>query len=340
MKTVVISGGTGTFGQAMTRFLLKAYPEITIRILSRGEWLQQQMARTLPDPRVRFLLGDVRDLDRLRMAFAGADLVLHAAALKQVDKGEYDGIEFIKTNIIGTQHVVTACQDAGVTQAIFLSSDKACHPVNLYGATKAVAERLWIQANHYQPCGTRLAAVRYGNVMGSRGGVLETWRQMLSEGKPLPLTDPQMTRFWMTIAEAVRLVDWVAQHGLRGGIVVPHLPAFRLDELAYALQADEQRLPFHVIGCRPGEKLAEELMTPEELARAWVCGPSTQCPVSYCIPPVVHEWGASDPQVLWREVPAETLAAPLSMGSTGTYASDTWRWRLRVPDLRQRLQEV
>ena len=336
-QTILITGGTGTFARAMTRSLLDLFPTITIRLLSRDEYKQQLMEREFFDARLRFFLGDVRDVNRLILACKDVDLLIHAAALKHIDRGEYDVLEFIQTNVLGTANMIAACQTTGVQQAIFLSTDKSVQPVNVYGATKALAERLWIQANHYSPHGTRFAAVRYGNIMGSRGSVIEAWRAALVAGHPLRLTHEAMTRFYMRTPEAVRLVLWTAVHGLRGGVVVPHLPAFAIVDLARAMLPDGQQ--WEVMGTRPGEKLAERLLTDDEQARAYFYGPGANIPVYYVIPPLTQHWGAGDERALWQTPPAEMLVGQAwdGAGSQVAYASDVWPWQLGVDDLRQRL---
>ncbi len=330
---VLITGGTGTFGRAMTRYLLDTYPSLTIRLLSRNEYLQHQMAQACAAPALRFFLGDVRDPDRLARACDGVDLVIHAAALKHVPVGEYDPTEFWKTNVAGTDNVIRACEACGVQQAILLSSDKAVHATNVYGNTKALGERLFIQGNHYTPHGCRFACTRYGNVMAAHGSVVEVWRAALAAGQPLRLTDGGMSRFWMDAAQAVRLVAWVAQHGLRGGVVVPHLPAFTLTDLATAMAPEAYQV--HTLGVRPGEKLAEQLMTADELARATWYGPGADVPVYYTIPPQTQWWGDTDVRSMWVTPPGQTQTGAVRQGVP--YTSDTWPFRLGVDDLRAKL---
>jgi UDP-N-acetylglucosamine 4,6-dehydratase len=337
-RTILITGGTGTFGHAMVRHLVSLNTEMTIRIMSRDEYKQKNMAWLFHDPRLRFFIGDVRDLPRLHLAVSGVDLVIHAAALKHIDKGEYDGDEFHKTNVIGTLNVLKACQMGGVQQAIFISSDKACYPINLYGLSKGIAEHLWIQGNHYAPHGTRLAAVRYANVADSRGSVIELWHNALAAGQPFPLTDERMTRFWMSIQEAVRLVLWTAAHGLRGGVVVPHLPAFALVDLARAM-LPPARETWHIVGQRPGEKLAEMLLTAEEQERAYWYAASEHVPVYYIIPPIMQEWGPAGERLMWEMAPPDLVhGGGVDVTRKGPYRSDVWPWRLSVEDIRQRLQ--
>lgn len=337
-KTLLITGGTGTLAHAMVRYLLSLDIDITIRLLSRDEYKQKIMERLFHDTRLRFLLGDVRDLPRLQYAVSGIELVVHTAALKHIDKGEYDGEDFHKTNVVGTLNVLKACQMSGVQQAIFISSDKGCYPINLYGFSKGFAERLWIQGNGYAPHGTRLAVIRYGNVANSRGSVIEVWREVRATGKPLLLTDERMSRFWLTIDEAVRLVLWTAAHGLRGGVVVPHLPAFHLADLARAMIPEGQA--YQVIGRRPGEKLAELLMTTEEQERCYWYGPSDRNLVCYVIPPLMQAWGIGDERALWTTAPKDGERGMLAPEHQAPYRSDIWRWQLGIEDLRQRLEII
>jgi UDP-N-acetylglucosamine 4,6-dehydratase len=260
-RTILITGGTGSFGQHFTRALLSRWDPAAIRILSRDELKQSEMARKINDDRLRFLIGDVRDRDRLRRAVEGVDVVVHAAALKQVPACEYNPFEAVRTNILGAQNVAEACIDAGVPRALALSTDKAVSPANLYGATKLCAERLFIQANVYAAANTtRLSCVRYGNVVGSRGSVIPLFLDQASSGE-LTVTDERMTRFWITLDQAVQFVaDCVAR--MEGGeLFIPKIPSMRVLDLAEAVAPG---LPIRYTGIRPGEKLHESLITPEE----------------------------------------------------------------------------
>jgi UDP-N-acetylglucosamine 4,6-dehydratase len=260
-KTVLVTGGTGSFGQHFTSVLLERHDPLAIRIYSRDELKQYEMQRRFDDPRLRFLLGDVRDVDRLRRAVQGVDVVVHAAALKQVPACEYNPFEAVKTNTLGTQNVAEACIDAGVGRAIALSTDKAVSPANLYGATKACAERLFVQSNVYVGRGpTRLACVRYGNVVGSRGSVVPLFREQAREGG-LTITDNRMTRFWITLDQAVAFVIRSLERMRGGEIFVPKIPSMRVVDLAEAIAPG---VPIGVTGIRPGEKLHEALLATEE----------------------------------------------------------------------------
>ena len=337
-QTVAVTGGTGSFGWAFLTHLRHHFPDVFVRIISRHEDLQVQMRAAFGDDHISYLLGDVRDLERMRLALRGVDLVVHAAALKHVDRGEYEPWEFLSTNVTGTYNVIHAAITAGVQQVVMLSSDKSVFPVNLYGASKMAAERLTMQSNHYSPHGTRSCVVRYGNIMGARGSVVKAWREALSDGKPLLLTDERMSRFWMSIEEAVRLVLWTAMHGLRGGIVVPYLPAFKMLDLLAAL--GDSLSPPHIVGKRPGEKLAEYLLTDDEQERCYWYGPSDNTLVCYVIPPLMQGWGAADERALWAMPPTDMMYGTIAPEHRVPYRSDTWRWQLGVEDLRQRLASL
>lgn len=262
--SALITGGTGYFGSACARALLDRGAS-RVCILSRSEYRQAEMRRQFEgEPRIRFFIGDVRDVDRLERAMDGVDCVIHAAALKRVEVGEYDSAEMAKTNVLGTMNVIEAAARAGVRRVVGLSSDKACEPVNCYGATKLVAEKLLLAANNSRgPAGPIYAAVRYGNVAGSTGSVIQIWRRARTMGAEVTMTDPQATRFWMHVDEAVDLVlDTLAN--MRGGeLVIPTLPAFQLFDLALAMG-----LTYRVTGLQPGEKMHESMRPGQSSADA------------------------------------------------------------------------
>ncbi len=339
-QTVAVTGGTGSFGWAFLTHLRHHFPDVFVRIISRHEDLQVQMRAAFGDDHISYLLGDVRDPDRMRMAMRGVDLVVHAAALKHVDRGEYEPWEFLSTNVTGTYNVIHAAIMAGVQQVVMLSSDKAVVPINLYGASKMAAERLTVQSNHYSPHGTRLCVSRYGNIMGARGSVLLAWQDALLRGQKLSLTDARMSRFFMTIHEAVRLVLWTATHGLRGGIAVPHLPAFKMTDLARAMCTGQSQFGWGITGRRPGEKLAETLLTDEEQERCYWYGPSDNNLVCYVIPPLTQGWGAADERALWAMPPTDLMYGTILPEHQVPYRSDTWRWQLGVEDLQERLSTI
>ena len=263
-KTVLVTGGTGSFGKACTRVLLEEHDPAKVIILSRDELKQYEMAQQFRDPRLRFFLGDVRDRDRLRRAFEGVDVVIHAAALKQVPAAEYNPLEAIRTNIFGAANVVDAALDTGVRRVVALSTDKAANPINLYGATKLCQDKLFVAANSYAGArDVRFAVVRYGNVVGSRGSVIPFFLRQRETGV-LPITDERMTRFWITLDQGVRFVLRAIDEMRGGEIFVPKLPSMRIVDLARAI-CPECRI--EVTGIRPGEKL-HEVMVPVDDARS------------------------------------------------------------------------
>jgi UDP-N-acetylglucosamine 4,6-dehydratase (inverting) len=260
--SVLITGGTGSFGQRLVRTLLECYDLKRLVVYSRDELKQSVMAQedyAAPnDDRLRFFIGDVRDRDRLRRAMEGIDTVVHAAALKQVPAGEYNPQEFVKTNIGGAQNVIDAALDAGVKRVVALSTDKAAAPINLYGATKLVSDKLFVSANNIKgPRELRFSVVRYGNVMGSRGSVVPFFLERAASGE-LPITDPLMTRFNISLNEGVNLVLWAMEHALGREILVPKIPSFRITDLAQAIAPSAKH---RIVGIRPGEKLHEEMIT-------------------------------------------------------------------------------
>ena len=262
-SSILVTGGTGSFGQRLVRILLERYDLKRLVVYSRDELKQSVMARedyAVRDgaKRLRFFLGDVRDASRLRRAMEGIDTVVHAAALKQVPAGEYNPQEFVKTNIGGAQNVIDAALEAGAKRAVALSTDKAAAPINLYGATKLVSDKLFVSANNIKgPRDLRFTVVRYGNVMGSRGSVMPFFLEQARTGV-LPITDERMTRFNISLDEGVDLVLWALEHAQGREILVPKIPSFRITDLAEAIAPGaEQRL----VGIRPGEKLHEEMIT-------------------------------------------------------------------------------
>jgi UDP-N-acetylglucosamine 4,6-dehydratase len=258
---VLITGGTGSFGKFFCNYLLKNQKPKAIRIYSRDELKQYDMQQQINDKTVRYLIGDIRDFTRLKRAMEGVDIVVHAAALKQVPACEYNPFEAVKTNIIGTQNVIDAAIDVGVKKVLALSTDKAVDPRNLYGATKLCAEKILISGNSYTgPRNTIFSCVRYGNVIGSRGSVIPLFKNQKKSGK-LTITDKQMTRFWITLEQASRFVINAIQDMQGGEIFIPKLPSMKIDDLAKAI-APECSVEY--IGIRPGEKLHETLITEEE----------------------------------------------------------------------------
>lgn len=288
-QQILLTGGTGSFGHAFVEHALGRNDTSVLRIYSRDELKQYEMAQRFGQhPRLRFLLGDVRDRQRLARAMHGVDLVVHAAAMKQVPLCEYNPAEAVKTNIIGAQNVIDCAIDAGVPRTVALSTDKAVNPANLYGATKLCAEKLFVQGNVYAgPRNFRFSCVRYGNVIGSRGSVIPLFRKQAETGV-LTLTDERMTRFWISLPQAIEFV-WLAVTQMSGGeIFVPKIPSMRVADLARAIAPDAL---LKEVGCRPGEKIHELLLTAEE-AEA-----TREYPTYFIV-------GGADPQPGGRPVPA------------------------------------
>ncbi|OXR99737.1 UDP-N-acetylglucosamine 4,6-dehydratase (inverting) [Shewanella algae] len=261
-QTILITGGTGSFGQKYTRTLLARYKPKRLIIFSRDELKQFEMQQQFNDPCMRYFIGDVRDSDRLMQAMQDVDYVIHAAAMKQVPAAEYNPMECIKTNIHGAENVIKAAISNKVKKVIALSTDKAASPINLYGATKLASDKLFIAANNIVGSGkTRFAAVRYGNVVGSRGSVVPFFKKLIADGaESLPITHPEMTRFWITLEQGV---DFVLKNFARmqgGEIFVPKIPSVRITDLA---KAYAPHLEHEIIGIRPGEKM-HEIMCPAD----------------------------------------------------------------------------
>ncbi len=261
-KTILVTGGTGSFGRAFVRTVLKKYPDIKrLVIYSRDELKQYEMAQTFSDrdyPGLRYFIGDIRDVSRLRRALEGIDIVIHAAAMKQVPTAEYNPFECIKTNVLGSQNLIEACLDSKVQRVIALSTDKAAAPINLYGATKLCADKLFVAANNIK--GTRniiFSVVRYGNVMGSRGSVIPFFINKRASGT-LPVTDPRMTRFNISLQDGVDMVLWSISNCAGGEIFVPKIPSYLITDVAKAI-APECKI--EIVGVRPGEKIHEEMIT-------------------------------------------------------------------------------
>jgi len=261
-KTVLITGGTGSFGKKMIKTLLAEKAPKKVIIFSRDELKQHEMrVAGYTDPRLRYFIGDVRDRDRLLRAMHGVDFVIHAAALKQVPACEYNPMEAIKTNILGTSNVIEAALDAGVSKVLALSTDKAVSPANLYGGTKLVAEKLVIQSNAYAAgTATRYACVRYGNVVGSRGSIVPLFLKQRASGK-ITVTDERMTRFWLSLEQGVQFVITCIEQMEGGEVFVPKIPSTKVIDLARAIAPGVE---IEIIGIRPGEKLHEDLLSVDE----------------------------------------------------------------------------
>ncbi len=262
-KNILITGGTGSFGKKYTEILLQNYNPNKIIIYSRDELKQYEMATEFKDRCMRFFIGDVRDEARLKTAMNGVDFVIHAAAMKHVPIAEYNPMECIKTNINGAQNVISAALYNGVQKVIALSTDKACNPINLYGATKLASDKLFIAANNIAGLSpTRFSVVRYGNVVGSRGSVVPLFKKLIAQGvKELPITDERMTRFWITLADGVKFVLKNFSRMQGGEIFIPKIPSLKITDLASFLAPE---LPHKIIGIRPGEKLHEMMISSDD----------------------------------------------------------------------------
>jgi len=318
--SVLVTGGTGSFGQQFVKSLMARRPKRVI-IFSRDELKQHEMQQAIPDPetKLRFFLGDVRDRVRLRRALEGVDVVVHAAALKQVPACEYNPLEAVKTNIDGASNLVDAAIDAKVQKVLALSTDKAVNPVNLYGATKLVAEKIFVQGNAYAgERGTRFSCVRYGNVIASRGSVIPLFASQRGGGK-ITLTDERMTRFWITLQQGVDFVIRCVEKMHGGEIFVPKIPSMRLQDLARVVAPDCQ---IEFIGIRPGEKLHEMLVSRDESRHA------LETSDSYLIQPT-HPW--------WGGLPVSPDQQP--MQPEFEYSSETNSEWLSEPQLRAMIPE-
>jgi UDP-N-acetylglucosamine 4,6-dehydratase (inverting) len=261
-KSILITGGTGSFGKAFIGTILSRFPGLhRIVIYSRDELKQYEMAQHINEkvhPGIRYFIGDVRDEKRLRRALEGIDVVVHAAALKQVPAAEYNPFECIKTNVLGAQNLIEACLDSRVQRVVALSTDKAAAPINLYGATKLCSDKLFVAANSIQgDRGIRFSVVRYGNVMGSRGSVIPFFLDRRKTGI-LPITDPNMTRFNISLTEGVEMVLWSLENAAGGEIMVPRIPSYRIVDVATAIGPECRQ---EIVGIRPGEKIHEEMIT-------------------------------------------------------------------------------
>jgi UDP-N-acetylglucosamine 4,6-dehydratase len=284
--SVLITGGTGSFGKAFVGRLLDDGEVRRVVLYSRDELKQYEVRQLFDnDDRLRFMIGDVREKERLARAMSGVDYVVHAAALKQVDTAEYNPFEAVKTNVLGSQNVIDTAIDVGVKRVVALSTDKASSPINLYGATKLCADKLFIAGNHYAGAAdTRFCVVRYGNVVGSRGSVVPFFKRLAAEGADrIPITDERMTRFWITLPQAVQFVLDAFDRMSGGELYVPRIPSMRVMDLARVLAPG---LDIDIIGIRPGEKLHEEMISVEDAHR------TLRFPDHYLVTPVVAEWGA------------------------------------------------
>jgi UDP-N-acetylglucosamine 4,6-dehydratase len=288
-KSILITGGTGSLGKALTFHILNSYPQVRrLVIFSRDEQKQFQMAQDYPEskyPQVRFFIGDVRDKDRLIRAFKGVDYVIHAAAMKHVPIAEYNPDECIKTNIYGAQNVIDACFQTSVQRVVALSTDKACAPINLYGATKLTSDKLFVAANNIKGDNPIIfSVVRYGNVMGSNGSVIPFFIKKKADGV-LPITDPNMTRFNISLKGGVEMVMNALEHAWGGEIFVPKIPSYKITDVANAIAPECKH---EIVGIRPGEKVHEEMITPSDSFYTYDLGKY------YIILPATHKWSLND----------------------------------------------
>lgn len=288
-KTILVTGGTGSFGHTFIPMTLARHRPKKIIVFSRDEMKQWNMAKMFAsEDRIRFFIGDVRDKDRLYRALDGVDYVIHAAATKIVPTAEYNPFECVKTNVLGAMNLIDACIDKGVKRVVALSTDKASSPINLYGATKLASDKLFVSGNSYSGGhGTRFAVVRYGNVMGSRGSVIPYFMSIRDAGV-LPITDARMTRFMISLEQGVELV-WLAFEDMVGGeIYVKKIPSMKVTDLARAVAPTARQ---EVIGIRPGEKLHEQMISPEDSYTTY------EYPEHYKILPAIHNWSADASRV-------------------------------------------
>lgn len=329
MKSMLITGGTGSFGHALVARLLEDFPQLErIVIYSRDELKQYEMANRVPfagQRRLRFFIGDVRDRERFQRALKGIDTVVHAAALKQVPTAEYNPFECIKTNVMGAQNVIEASLASSVRRVVALSTDKAAAPINLYGATKLCSDKLFIAANNIHGFDDiRFSVVRYGNVMGSRGSVIPFFLSRRKDGT-LPITDPEMTRFNITLSEGVDLVLEALRTALGGEIYVPKIPSYRITDVAEAVGPHCEK---PVVGIRPGEKIHEEMITETDALQA------IETAKNYLIVPMLYDRPAKE---VMDSYAAHHQGQPVSPGfSYNSGRNSDW---LSVPQLRRLIRE-
>lgn len=321
-KSVFVTGGTGSFGKSFIRHILKNDSPARVVIFSRDELKQYEFRRDLgEDTRLRWFIGDVRDRERLMRGLHGVDVVVHAAALKQVDTAEYNPFECIATNVIGAENVINACIDNGVERVIALSTDKASSPVNLYGASKLCSDKLFAAGNHYSGSqSTRFSVVRYGNVVGSRGSVVPFFRSLSTSGS-LPITDARMTRFWITLPQAIEFVMKSLERMRGGELFVPKIPSTTIVDLARAIAPEAKH---DIVGVRPGEKLHEEMISENDAHR------TLEFEDHFVIAPTLSSW---DPM-------PSTSVNGRPVGDGFCFRSDTNPWFLSVEEIRTLLETV
>ena len=321
-KSVLITGGTGSFGKAFVKYVLKKYPGIKRMVIySRDEQKQYHMAQEFPEDMIRYFIGDIRDYNRLKTALNGIDTVIHAAAMKHVPIAEYNPMECIKTNIIGAENLITACLEAEVENVVALSTDKAAAPINLYGATKLVSDKLFIAANNIKgKKNIKFSVVRYGNVMGSNGSVIPFFIKKRKDGV-LPITDPSMTRFNISLTEGVEMVLYALDQAWGGELFVPKIPSYRIIDVAMAIGPECEH---RVVGIRPGEKIHEEMITMSDSFSTYDLGNY------YTILPQVPIWKISDFMDKYK---------PVKVAEGFNYSSFTNKEWLSVEELRRLIKE-
>jgi len=324
--SILVTGGTGSFGKSFIRSILENYTPKRVIVFSRDELKQFEMSHDpafVDKKNLRFFIGDVRDADRLETAMQGVDLVVHAAALKQVETAEYNPIECIRTNINGAENVVKAALRSGVRQVLALSTDKAANPVNLYGASKLASDKIFVAANNLSgSMKTRFSVVRYGNVHGSRGSVVPFFKNLIADNADsLPITDPRMTRFWITLPQGINFVLSSIAMMQGGEIFVPKIPSMRITDLAEALAPN---LPTRIVGIRPGEKLHEALITEDEARN------TLETEDRFIITPPHHYWT--------DEIPDYAMLKATPVSEDFKYTSDINADWLDVSDIRKMLE--
>ena len=322
-KNILITGGTGSFGKKATEIILKKYSPRRLIIFSRDELKQFEMSQTYSMdqyPCIRYFIGDVRDKERLNRAFQGVDYVIHAAAMKQVPAAEYNPFEAVKTNIIGAQNVINVAIDQGVNKVMALSTDKAANPVNLYGATKLCSDKLFVAGNTYgSRKDTIFSVVRYGNVVGSRGSVIPYFMKFKNNGY-LPITDPNMTRFWITLKQAVEFVLRCLEDMCGGELFVPKIPSMNIMDLAKAVAPECET---RIIGVRPGEKIHELMISRDDARQA------LELDSFYVIQPQFKYWDRRSSWDEGRKVPDDF-----------EYSSGTNPWRLTIEEMKAMLSDL
>ncbi len=323
-KAILVTGGTGTFGKAFTKYVLENYDPKKIIIYSRDEFKQFNMQNDFKEhaDKLRFFIGDVRDKDRLKRALVGVDYVIHAAAMKQVPACEYNPAEAIKTNIDGAQNVIDACLDMDVKKVVALSTDKAVNPVNLYGGTKLVSDKLFIAANAYAGAkDINFSIVRYGNVAGSRGSVIPFFDRLIENGATeLPITDYRMTRFWISLKQGVELVIKALEEAKGGETFISKIPSFKITDLAEAMAPG---MPTKEVGIREGEKLHEIMVTVEDAPHTY----------EYDKHFIIY------PQMVWSES-KRVVPTGKKVPEGFSYSSDNNTWWLSVEEIREMLKTV